>query len=102
EVAAGKPDEPFDLPLLIGPAHQAEVRLEKVMALQTEELAGQLPAAASGDFGDRHSAVVVADPRRYDSKRLKRPSMTFLKGLGAFSGELLDEDAVRVVERHHE
>ena len=102
EVAAGKPDQAFDLPLLIGPADQAEVGLEQIMALQPEELARQLPATAAGDLGDRHAAVVVADADRHGAKELKRSSVTFLKGLRAFSGERLDEDGVRVRQRHHE
>ena len=46
EVAAGEADQRLDVPLLVGPPHQAEVVLEEVMALEPEELVGELAVAA--------------------------------------------------------
>ena len=43
EVAPGIADEVLDMPLLVGAADQAEVRLEEIMALQSDELAVSLP-----------------------------------------------------------
>ena len=44
EVAAGEADQRLDVPLLVGPPHQAEVGLEQVVALEPEELVGELAA----------------------------------------------------------
>ena len=72
------------------------------MALEPEELAGQLTTAAAGDLGDRHATVVVTDAGRDGAKEFERPPVAFLEGLGAFPRERLDEDGVRVGQRHHE
>ena len=50
EVAAGEPDQPLDMPLLVRPPHQTEVLLKEVMTLQPQELFGQLPLASLEHF----------------------------------------------------
>ena len=47
EVPAGEADQVLDVALLVGPPHQAEVVAEQVMALEPQELVGQLPLAAA-------------------------------------------------------
>ena len=47
EVAAGEADQRLDVPLLVGPPHQAEVGLEQVMTLEPEERVGDLAVAAA-------------------------------------------------------
>ena len=53
--SAGRTHQPLDVPLLVGPPHQAEVLLEQVVALQPQELPGQLPLAALRALRSRRS-----------------------------------------------
>ena len=72
------------------------------MALQPQELPGQLPLASLEhlDHGDRR--VVVADPLGHAAEELEGPAMPFQERLRAFPGKDLDEDRSRVRQRHHE
>ena len=47
------PQQPLDVPLLVGASHSTEVLREQVMALQAEELPGQLPFPALEDLDHR-------------------------------------------------
>ncbi len=102
EIPAANPTQPFDVPLLVGPPHQAEVFLKQIMALQPQKLFGQLPLASLEDLDHRDGRVVVADPLRHAGEVLEGPAMPFQKGLGAFARKRLNEDRSRVGQRHHE
>src|ERR1700674_2803199 len=90
------------MPLLIGAAHQAEVMLEDVMALQAQKLLGELPLAALEDLDHRDGRVIVADPPRNAAEEFKGLAMPLQERLGAFPWEHLDEDRDRIRQRHHE
>ena len=72
------------------------------MALQPQELAGQLPLAAREHFDHGDRRVVVADPPGHAAEELEGPAMAFQERLRAFAGKGLDEDRARVGQRHHE
>ena len=102
KVAAGKPDQPFDMPLLVRRPHQTEMLLEQVVTLQPQELLRQLPLAALQDFDHRDGRVVVADSPRHAVEELKRQPMPLQEGLAAFARKHSHEDRPRVRQRHHE
>ena len=76
--------------------------LEQVMALQPQELLGQLPLAALEDLNHSDGRVVVADPPRHAAEVFEGEAMPLQKRLGAFPWKRLHEDGSRVGERHHE
>ena len=51
------------------------MRLEQVMALQPQELVGELVAASAGDLGHGDLEVVVADPPRDAAEEFEGPDM---------------------------
>ena len=102
EVAAGEADQRLDVPLLVGPPHQAEVGLEQVVALQPEELVGDLAVAAAGDPGDGDLGVVVADPPGHAAEEGEGPDVALEERLGALAREGADEDRVGVRQGHDE
>jgi hypothetical protein len=102
EVPSRKPHQPLDVSPLVGPPHQAEVLLEQIMALQPQELLGQLALAPLQHFDHGNGQVVVADPLRHTLEELEGPAMPFQEDLGTFSWESLNEDRSRVGQRHHE
>jgi hypothetical protein len=102
KVAAGVPDQGLDVPLLVGPPHQAEVRFEQVMTFQSEELSGDLSLPAAGDPGDGDLGVVVADPPRDAAEEGKGAGVALEERLGALAGEGADEGRVGVRQRHDE
>ena len=90
EVAAGVADERLDVPLLVGPPHQAEVGLEQVVALEPQERVGDLAVAAAGDLGDGDLAVVVADPPGHAAEEGEGPDVALEERLGALAREGAD------------
>jgi hypothetical protein len=102
EVAACEADERLDVPLLVGPADQAEVVLEPVVALEPEELGGELAVAGAGDLGHGDLGVVVADPARHPAEEGEGADVSLEERLGALAGEGRDEDRVGVRQRHDE
>ena len=102
EAAAGEADQGLDVPLLVGPPHQAEVVLEQVMALEPEERVGELAVAAAGDPGDGDLGVVVADPPGHAAEEGEGPDVALEERLGALAGEGADEDRVGVRQGHDE
>ena len=95
EVAAGVADQRLDVPLLVGPPHQAEVGLEQVMALEPEELVGDLAVAAAEDLGDGDLGVVVADPARDAAEEGEGPDVALEERLGALAREGADRRSRR-------
>jgi len=90
------------VPLFIGPADQAEVVVELVMALQPQEFLRGCFTPAADNPGHGDLAVVVADPSRHVAEEGEGPTMARLERLGTFAWEDLAEDGVRVQQRHHE
>jgi hypothetical protein len=84
------------VPLLVGSPHEAEVILEQVVALEPEELAGDLPLAAAGDLGDGDLGVVVADASRDAAEEREGADVALEECLGALAGEGADEEGVGV------
>jgi len=76
--------------------------LEEVMALQSQELPRECPAPPLNHFRHGNLRVVVGDPLRYGTEKLKGSTMAFLEGLGAFAGKDLEEEGIAIRQRHHE
>jgi hypothetical protein len=76
--------------------------LKQKVAFQPQELASDLPSAASRDFRHRNLAVVVADSSRHAVEELEGPLVSLLERLGTLPGKHLAEDRVRVGQGHHE
>jgi hypothetical protein len=102
EVTPREPHKSLDVALLVGPPYQAEVLLEQVMALQPQELLGQLALAPLEHLDHRDGQVIVADPPWHTAEELERPAMPLQEGLRAFPWKSLNEDRSRVRQRHHE
>jgi len=102
EVAAGVAHERLDVPLLVRPAHQAEVGLEEVVADEAEEGAGEPPLAAAGDLRDGDLEVVGADPPGHAAEEGEGPDVSLAERLGALAWEGAAEDRVGVGPRHDE
>src|SRR6516225_5450415 len=71
------------------------------MALQPQELLGQLALTSLQDLDDSNGRVIVADPLRHTAKELKGPPMPFQEGLGTLTRKGLDEERSRIRQRHH-
>jgi hypothetical protein len=102
EVAAGVADERLDVPLLVGPAHQAEVGLEEVVALQAEERVGEPPLPAAGDLRHGDLQVVVADPPGDAAEEGEGAGVPLEERLGALAREGAAEERVGVRQGHDE
>ena len=102
EVRPAEVDEAFDVPFLVGPPHQAKLRIEEVMALEPLKLPRHLSLAAAGDLCHCDLAVVVADLSRHATNESERTIVALEKGLGALPWKCLDKDGVGVRQRHHE
>ena len=102
KVPPREPHQSLDVPLLVGPSHQAEVFLKQVMALEPQKLLGQLALSPLQYFNHGNGRVVVADPPGHAAEVLKGPAMPFQEGLRAFPRKGLDENRSRVGQRHHE
>jgi hypothetical protein len=102
EGAAGVAHQRLDVPLLVGPPHPAEVGLEEVVALEPQELGGELAVAAAEDLGHGDLEVVVADPARDAAEEGEGPGMPLQERLGAFAREGAAEEGVGVRQGHDE
>ena len=100
EVLAGEADDPLDHTLFIGPANQAEMVVEQIVAQQVFEGGRQVPLPAADDFAHTDSGVVVGDPPRRRPEELKRPHVALQERLRAFGGKSHDEEGVRVRQDH--
>lgn len=67
----------FDMSFLVRSADPAEVMLEQIVALQSEELPRRIDAALADDPSHRDAAVVVTDPPGNAAEELERPAMAF-------------------------
>ena len=76
--------------------------LEEVVALQPEELVGELAVAAAGDPGDGDLGVVVADPAGDAAEEGEGPDVALEERLGALAREGAGEDRVGVRQGHDE
>jgi len=97
EVAAGEADKRLHVPLLVRSPHQAEVILEQVMTLESEERVGHLPVTASGDLGDGDLGVVITDPPGHAPEEGEGPDVPFEERLGALAGEGTNERRIRIL-----
>jgi hypothetical protein len=102
EFPACEADERLDVPLLVRPPDQAEMRFEQVITLESEERVGDLAFPAPEDLGDGDLGVVVADPARHPAEEGEGPDVTFEERLGALAREGDDEDRVGVRQGHDE
>ncbi len=90
------------MPLLIGLAHQAEVLVEQVVALETKEPVREFSLPWPNEPLNRDPAVVVADPRGHSPEELECPHVAVLERLGALTGISPNEHRVGVRQAHHE
>jgi len=102
EVAACVADQGLDMSLLVGPPHQAEMRLEQVMTLESEKRIGERAVPTAGDPRHGDLGVVVADPPGHPAEEGESPDVSFQERLGAFAGEGAEEERVGVGQRHDE
>ena len=73
----------------------AEVVGEQVVALQAQELTGELTLSPH-DLGDRDRGVVVADALGHPAEELEAGQVAGLEGLGALARVTGEEVGVRV------
>ena len=102
EVQPRKLHHAFHHPFLVGPPHQAEVRIEQVMAQELLEPLGQLPLPGAQDLGDAYPGVVVADPPGYTPEELEGPHMSFPERLRAFPLEGHHKERIGVRQHHRQ
>ena len=86
----------------IGPSHQAEVIFIQEMTFEPDKLFGHLTFAVANDLSHSHFAVVVADPLWNTTNELKGTHMSFEKRFRALPRKGLNEDRIRIGQRHHE
>jgi hypothetical protein len=72
------------------------------MALQAEELLGELPLPALEDLDHRDTRVVVRDPSRHAAKLLEGPAVSLHERLRALLGKSLHEHRPRRGQCHDE
>ena len=71
--------QPFDVPLLVRPSDQAEMRLKQKVPDQSLELGHLFPLPTPHDLRCGHFRVVIADPLRYAVEKPEGPLMAFEK-----------------------
>src|SRR5208337_57743 len=100
EVPSRETNERFRVSLLVRPTNQTEVMLVEVMAFQLQKAGGQHAVSFFENLRHRNAAVVVADPFWHGIEKLECPTVTFLKGFGAFARKRLTEESITVRQRH--
>src|SRR5208282_4146165 len=88
--------------LFIAPAHRAEVVVEKVVAYQLLEAPCQFSLVYPDQLLHEGLGVVVADPPGYATEIFKGPNVAFPDELRGLPLEYLNEEGIRVGQRHYE
>lgn len=82
------PQQSLDVALLVGTSHPTEVLSEQVMALQAEELLGELPLPTLENLDHRDARVVIRDPSWHATELLEGPPVSLHERLRAFASTL--------------
>ena len=99
EVPPPEAHQALDVALLVAPGHPAEVVGEEEVALQTQELPGEV-AVAAHHLGDGDPGVVIADAGGHAAEEGEARHVPGLEGLGALSRIGRDVEDVRVRQGH--
>jgi len=75
---------------------------EQIMTDQLEKTSGQFPLAWTNDFRGGNLAVVICDSFGNAAKELKGLDVTIPKGFRTFPVVGLDEENIRIGQRHYE